>query len=463
MEDKNYNLKKIPSVNLLLEKLNAQFPQIKPIYLKRIILFELDYIREKPQRFQLNKIDKAGFQQKLIERITEQIELLLEGTLKPVINATGVVLHTGLGRAPINPALTQKAAGIGRYTNLEIKLENGKRGERTDHIAPLLRILSGAEDGLAVNNNAAAVMLMLNTIGRRKEIILSRGEMVEIGGSFRLPEVMKISGCKLKEIGTTNKTHIKDYQQAVSKKTAAILICHTSNYEIKGFTYRPELNEIVELAHGSNLPVIFDLGSGSLEESEKFGSNPEPLVSDIVEAGVDLISFSGDKLLGGPQAGIIVGKEKWVQKCAKNHLLRALRLDKFILKMLQETLISYLYGGQVFERLDSLNALTKNTEELKKRSELFLHTLPEELQIQMEIVESTGKVGSGAYPTLELPSWAVKVTPKSMRAERLGKKLRNCSRPVFSYIDNEALFIDLRTVNNEEEKDLKKALIEILR
>ena len=221
---------------------------------------------------------------------------------------------------------------ISRYTNFEINLETGKRGERLDHISHLLKILTGADDGIACNNNAAAVMLMLNSVAYRKEVLLSRGEMVEIGGSFRLPEVMKSSGCKLREVGTTNRTHLADYENAINNKTGAILICHTSNYEIKGFTHSPAIEEIVALAQKNKLPVLYDLGSGSLIPTQYFGSPSEPQVSVILDQDVDLISFSGDKLLGGPQCGMIVGKAEWVERCKKNHLLRALRLDKIIIK-----------------------------------------------------------------------------------------------------------------------------------
>ena len=265
------NFKNIPSVNILLEDLSGRFPDIQSVYLKQIILSHLESIRKNPQKYKLRDADKAKFKELILEQLANEIEIITSGTLQKVINATGVVLHTGLGRAPLSSQVISSLIDVCRYTNLEINMDTGKRGERLDHISSLLKILTGAEDGIACNNNAAAVMLMLNSVAYRKEVILSRGEMVEIGGSFRLPEVMKSSGCRLKEIGTTNRTHLKDYEEAISNKTGAILICHTSNYEIHGFTHSSPIEEIVSLAKKYSLPVLYDLGSGSLIPTEKFG------------------------------------------------------------------------------------------------------------------------------------------------------------------------------------------------
>jgi len=282
---------------------------------------------------------------------------------------------------------------------------------------------------------------------------------VEIGGSFRLPEVMKTSGCKLKEIGTTNKTHLRDYEEAISKKTGAILICHTSNYEIKGFTAKPELSTLVELAHKNNLPVIYDLGSGSLERYAFGAAYPEPQVSEIIAAGVDLVSFSGDKLLGGPQAGLIAGKQKWVQKCAKNHFLRALRLDKLMTVALQETLIRHLFRKA---ELDSLDALNQSAEQIKERSMHFIQSLAPEIQAQLTVAAVSGQVGSGAYPSLELPSYAIRVNTSAKSASGIARVLRQQNPPVLGYIHNEIFHLDLRAVNRKEEKVLATILAAVL-
>lgn len=463
MNSKNI-YKNIPSVNILLEELTGKYPNIHPIYLKRITLSYLELVRQHPQKYMLETLEKSKFQKHILAQLHKEIKSLTSGTLRKVINATGVVLHTGLGRAPLEEKVVKEINKISRYTNLEINLDTGKRGERLDHVSPLLKILTGADDGIACNNNAAAVMLMLNSVAYRKEVILSRGEMVEIGGSFRLPEVMKSSGCKLREIGTTNRTHLADYENAINNKTGAILICHTSNYEIKGFTHSPAIEEIVELAQKNKLPVLYDLGSGSLIPTKYFGSPPEPQVCMILDQDVDLISFSGDKLLGGPQCGMIVGKAVWIEKCKKNHLLRALRLDKIIIKLLQQTLIGYLYNTpQSIPEISTIKALTGSATCIKNRSEIFVESLPRDLNANIRIISAKGKVGSGAYPTLELDSYAIRIKPDKMKAELLGKKLRYSTIPIISYIADNAVFLDLRSVSVDEEKVIIKTITQVLK
>ncbi|MBN2709594.1 MAG: L-seryl-tRNA(Sec) selenium transferase [Calditrichaceae bacterium] len=454
-------LSKLPAVHILLDMLRQKYPQIKPVILKRLINLTLTSVRENPQKYFKAEVARSWIEEKILNNLQAQINDLIEGSLKKVINATGVILHTGLGRAPLLNTFIETAGNISGYTNLEINLDTGKRGERNDHLSRLIRILTGAEDGFAVNNNAAAVMLMLNTVGKGREIILSRGEMIEIGGSFRLPEVMRISGCKLKEVGTTNKTHFADYAEAISPRTAGILICHTSNYEIQGFTEKPELSELVELAHKNNLPVIYDLGSGSMLPSEFYGTEGEPEIAGIVNSHVDLISFSGDKLLGGPQAGIIAGKKEWVKKCSKNHLLRALRLDKIMIKILQQTLIQYLFDQPVPD-LESLKMIKRNPAEIKSRLSKFTKALPGRIQSQIEIVESTGKIGSGAFPLFEILSAAIQINSTKISAAKLARSLRQWRIPIFTKIINDTVQLDFRTVQTELESEIKEALLYIL-
>ena len=302
-------------------------------------------------------------------------------------------------------------------------------------------------------------MLMLNTVGRGKEVLLSRGEMVEIGGSFRMPEVMKMSGCKLKDVGATNKTHLSDYADAISPKTAAILICHTSNYSIQGFTAKPALDELVRLASDHQIPLIYDLASGAFETLHFDLKGEEPLVSEIVAAGVDLVSFSGDKLLGGPQAGLIVGKKQWIQKCAKNHLLRALRLDKLMVAVLQETLIRHLSGASTIEAQVMLN---QSDQDIKKRSKALISKLPEPVRKQLQVVPELGKVGSGAYPVQKLPSFAIRVYSSKISTAQIARRLRQNNPPVIGYIYDDIFHLDLRAVSIEEETDLAKAIEQIL-
>ncbi len=439
---------KLPSVHGLLTKLQTDFPELKSSVLTAFIQHHVDNVRQNPVKYGLDKTDKTAFQQAFYEELQQNLLHILGGSLKKVINATGVVLHTNLGRAPLYEGIGRKWEETLRYTNLEINLATGKRGQRNDHLNPLLQLLTGAERGLAVNNNAAAVMLMLNTTGNRKEVILSRGEMVEIGGSFRLPEVMKISGCKLKEVGTTNKTHLTDYEQAISARTGAILICHSSNYEIRGFTSKPAPEQLVELAHQNGIPLIYDLGSGLAEPMPFETTYPEPLIREVVAAGVDLVSFSGDKLLGGPQAGLIVGREAWVKKCEKNHLLRALRLDKIMLTAMQETLIRHLYRQS---DLSAIRALQESAEALQVRSEAFVAQLPAAIRTEFKVISSKGKVGSGSYPTLELPSAAIQVPNGKRSVSKLAKAFRLANPSVMGYIENDTFYLDLRTVNSEEE------------
>ncbi len=450
-------LSKLPSTHKLLTRLTQQFPHFKSEILKVIINEKLDEVRANPEAFKFGELSREEIERKLINLLTLQIDSLEKGTLHKVINATGVVLHTNLGRAPLNTKWIDLLKDVSGYCNLELDLNSGNRGQRNDHLSYLLHLLTGAEDGFAVNNNAAAVMLMLNTLGYQKEVILSRGEMIEIGGSFRMPEVMKASGCVLREIGATNKTHLKDYLEAINENTGAILICHPSNYEIQGFTHKPALEEIVSLAHEHNLPVIYDLGSGSMPETSHLAGAYEPEVQRIVEAGVDLISFSGDKLLGGPQAGIIVGKKEYVQRCAKNHLLRALRLDKLMIRLLQIVLSQYLYNNTQ-ARIPAHTALLENQHSLKKRCERFLSSLSPGVRSQFKIEKMPGKVGSGAYPLLPLPGMVLKFVNSKIKANQLARQLRLQQPPIVTYVEDDQVVIDLRTVLPEEESLLKQSV-----
>ena len=461
MASKHERLKNLPATHLLLSELHAKFPHFKQEILKRLINGELDALRSNPSQLPDKAENKSQIQAYLLQKLDARIRALEHGSLHKVINATGVVLHTGLGRAPIDPKLIAQLTEVSRYSNLEFELPSGKRGQRNDHLSSVLQILTGAEDGFAVNNNAAAVMLMLNTLGAGKEVILSRGEMIEIGGSFRLPEVMKVSGCILHEIGTTNKTHLRDYEEAINENTGAVLICHSSNFSVEGFTHKPPLEEIVAVAHAKGVPVIYDLGSGSTEETAHLFGGEEPEVTSILKAGVELISFSGDKLLGGPQAGIIVGKREYVQKCAKNHLLRALRLDKFMIKTIQLILTQYLYND-VSLRLEAHRALMASGVQQRQRCERFYQLLPAEIQNFTEIKEGWGKVGSGAYPLLKLPSAVLEIRLPNVKAQKVSRALRLASIPVITYIENDAVRIDLRTVAEDEEPVLLRVLSEIL-
>jgi len=453
---------KIPAVHSLLEITKNLQQKIDHVYLKRIIENIIGEIKINPAKWKLEKIKRETLAIKIVEYINKEVDVLLSPTLRRVINATGVILHTGLGRAPLGSGLIQSLSEISGYTNLEINLATGKRGERLDHVTPLLKLLTGADDGVVVNNNAAAVMLMLNTIAKRKEVIVSRGELVEIGGSFRLPEVMKTSGAKMVEVGSTNKTHLADYENVISQKTAAILMVHPSNYEIIGFTAKPEMADLIKLAHQNNIPVIYDLGSGALIDMQQFGFDYEPVVYDIISAGVDLVSFSGDKLLGGPQSGIIVGKNELIKKIRKNHLLRALRCDKITLSLLAQTLQKYLQPGSIAQNNISMGLFSRSPKDLKSLAKKIVDSLPAEKIQAVEIVDAEGRIGSGAYPVFPIKSIALKLNSKNSSAEQLARIFRAYQPPVLGYIENDSFFINLLAITEGDTDLIVESIKKIL-
>ena len=441
---------KIPSVNDLLENLNDQLDLIDAKYLKILIIDIISDIKTNPKKSGLEKKDRESITSEILTSVRNRVSELSSPPLKRVINATGVILHTGLGRAPLGQNILDSIGSISTYTNLEIQLDSGRRGQRLDHVAPLLRLLTGSDDAVVVNNNAAAVLLMLNTVARRKEIIVSRGELVEIGGSFRMPEVMKTSGAKMVEVGATNKTHLSDYEEAINEKTAAIMLVHPSNYKIVGFTAKPELKEIIKLAHGKNIPLLYDLGSGAFVDMQKFGFEYEPVVEDMVKLGIDLISFSGDKLLGGPQAGIIVGKNEWIRKIKHNHLLRALRCDKITLGIMTNVLNGYLHSGKVIDSNPTLNLFSRDINQQEKLVNELLSAIKITDQILLESVPASGKVGSGAYPVSRIPAIALKISGSKISAERIARQLRLHETPIFGYIENDVYFLNMLTVFQQD-------------
>jgi L-seryl-tRNA(Ser) seleniumtransferase len=398
--------------------------------------------------------------------IEEQVTASLRPSLQPVINATGVVLHTNLGRAPLlEEALHNLVEIAGGYSNLELNLETGERGSRYEHVEDLLCRISGAESGLAVNNNAGAVLLALNSLAEGKEVIVSRGQLVEIGGSFRIPDVMKKSGARLVEVGTTNRTHLRDYEQAVTENTALLLKVHTSNYRILGFTSEVSLKELAELGRAKGLPVMEDLGSGCFIDLAPYGIEHEPTVQETLQAGVDVVTFSGDKLLGGPQAGIILGKKRFIDLIKKNPLNRALRIDKLTLAGLESTLRVYLDPDRVVKVLPALGMLTCPLEELEKRARRFQRRLARELSsgAKMTIREESSQVGGGALPLQTLPTRVVAIRPLRISAASLEERLRRNRPPVIARVKEEEVLLDLRTVAEEEEKILLEAVCKAIK
>lgn len=414
---------------------------------------EIDRLRKE---ISLNKISEQELDERIIEIhsvITKRTQEKLKYKLKKVINGTGVVIHTNLGRSVISKKVMENIADVvTNYSNLEFDLENGKRGSRYSHLVDIITRITGAEAALVVNNNAAAVMLVLSSVAKDKEVIVSRGELVEIGGSFRVPDVMEQSGAKLVDVGTTNKTHLWDYENAIGEDTAAFLKVHTSNYRILGFTSAVELDEMVELGNKHSIPVIEDLGSGVLIDLSKYGLQYEPTVQESVKAGVDVVTFSGDKLLGGPQAGIIVGKKKYIDMMKSHPLNRAFRVDKFTIAALEATLRIFLDESQAIENIPTLKMITMPLEELEKKANELSQRINEILtdKYNIQVVDEFSQVGGGSMPLEEIPTKAIMISPKTNNIMELERQLRSYDIPIITRLYKENMYIDVRTINEDD-------------
>ena len=380
-------------------------------------------------------------------------------SLRNVVNASGVVIHTNLGRSVLNSEIFEniKKVSIG-YSNLEYNLEKGERGSRYSHLSEIIKKITGAEDCMVVNNNAAAVMLILSTIAKGKNVITSRSELVEIGGSFRIPDVCRESGAELKEIGTTNKTHLRDYENAIDENTAALFKVHQSNFKILGFTEAVSSFELKSLKEKYNIPIIEDLGSGVLIDLSKYGLSHEPTVQECIKNGVDIVSFSGDKLLGGVQAGIIVGKKEYIEKMKKNQLTRALRVDKFTLSALEAVFSYYIDEELAISKIPTLNMLTIKIEKLYDKAQKLIEYLGENNEFSYAIIDIDSEVGAGSLPTQKLPSKAIKVISKSFTENELEEKLRSNRIPIITRIYKGNLIFDVRTIFENEFCIIKDAL-----
>ncbi len=393
----------------------------------------------------------------ILERVEAELVERETPTLRPVINATGVIIHTNLGRALLSEeardAMLQVAAG---YSTLEYDLEPGRRGSRFVHAEKLLSRITGAEAAMVVNNNAAAVMLILAGLARGREVIISRGQLVEIGGGFRIPDVMRQSGAKLVEVGTTNRTHLRDYRDAISEETAMILRAHHSNFKIVGFTSEPPIGELVELGHEHGLIVAEDLGSGALLDTADYGLDHEPMAQESIAAGVDVVSFSGDKLLGGPQAGIIIGRGELVERLKRHPFTRAVRPDKLCLAALSATLGHYLRGEAV-EKIPVWRMIAMPIAEISGRAERWAASLPDGMA---EVIAGESTVGGGSLPGATLPTRLLAINTSSPDA--LAARLRACDPPVIARIEGDRVVLDPRTVLPEQDRDLLEALTKVL-
>ena len=387
------------------------------------------------------------------------IDRLLTYSLRPVINATGIVIHTNLGRSPLSTRVLQNVAAVGSgYSNVEYDLSAGKRGKRHIHVSRLLQQITGAEDALIVNNNAAAVLICLSTMAREKEVIVSRGELVEIGGSFRIPDVMTASGALLHEVGTTNKTHLHDYVRAVNESTALFLKVHQSNYRMIGFTADVDMRDLVSLGQRHGLPVVFDLGSGCLVDLKPYGIQ-EPSVQEVVKAGVDVVTFSGDKLLGGPQGGIIVGKKQYLEQIRKNPLARAVRIDKLTLAAFEAIFMEYLDLEAAKQNIPALAMLLQSARKIRTRAGRLASAVKRRCPgVTADIIEDVSLAGGGSLPGVEFPTFAVAVKPSSLSVNELEERLRTGSPAVIARIRENALLLDARSLGDRDVEAVARAV-----
>jgi L-seryl-tRNA(Ser) seleniumtransferase len=440
-------LRELPSVDRLLSHARCV------ALLKR---FNRDYVtqlcRECLERVRAD-IRQGKNQPLTDDAIISQVESRIAAESRPghvrVVNATGTILHTNLGRALLpQAAIDAMVAVAGNPINLEYDLVAGKRGKREETLEQLLVDLTGAEAATVVNNNAAAVLLGLNSLAQGKEVIVSRGELIEIGGAFRIPEIMAKSGAILREVGATNRTHRFDYENAINDNTALLLKVHTSNYKVIGFTADVGLEQLVAIGKKHNLPVMEDLGSGALIDLSKYGLPKEPMVAERIQTGADVVSFSGDKILGGPQAGLLVGKKELIGKMNKNHLQRALRCGKLTLAALEATLRRYRHSPDIVQEIPTLRAFTRPLDEMRAMGEALLVKLETALgkEFSLSLQESTAQIGSGALPTEELPTLVITIEHAKLSANAVAKKFRQANPPIIGRITGDRFLLDLRTI-----------------
>ena len=446
---KSIKLSALPSVDTLLQSVaDIELPHNLKKNEARTLLDDIRELASQGKATPPGKLE-SNYRKKLLK---------ITNSLRKVINATGVVIHTNLGRSPLSTQMLRAMDELkDGYVNLELDLDDGRRGNRHDHLRPWIQSISSAEDGILVNNNAAAVLLTLNTLADRKEVIISRGQLVEIGGSFRIPEILRKAGSKLVEVGTTNRTHLKDYEEAITPRTKLLLWVHTSNYKISGFTKEVSLQDLVAVGKKHSIPVMADLGSGALVPIDEFGLQREPLVSEVIGTGVDIVTFSVDKLLGGPQGGIIAGRQVLMQKIEKNNLLRALRPDKMQILLTLQALKAFSDGQEGLIRIPVYRDLLIPVATLKKRAEMLLEEI-ENANISLSILETESQVGSGASPSEKMPSIGIGIKHSKMKAARISSCLRAHDPAIMGRITDDLFIIDLKAVRESEDSIIVAAL-----
>lgn len=461
-------LSQLPSVSLLQQnqkivKLCEEYPEI---YVTRCLRQSVDEARQAILQGRIKEVEDIPSETELCSRTELMVQTGLSNKLMRSVNGTGVILHTGLGRAPLPPsaqAALMEAAS--RYCVLATDRHTGKRGDRNSHLDDLLCEITGAESSLVVNNNSAAVILALNTFGEGKESIVSRGELVEIGGAFRVPDVMRRSGTIMVEVGTTNKTHLHDYRNAITEETSVLLKVHTSNYRIEGFHKEVAVKEIAELAHEHEIIEVMDLGSGAMVDLRRWNLPREPTVQEAVSDGADIVTFSGDKMLGGPQCGVIVGRKELVDRMKVNPLMRAFRCDKLILSALGGTLKLFLDPDRLPQTHPVYRMLTATMQTVNRRSRKTMRMLRETLddRFMVEVIDGNTEMGSGSLPARTIPSRVVTISSDHISADKFAMKLRLASPPVFTRIEDDRVIIDARTITDEEIGMIRTACLQVMR
>ena len=461
-ENRQALFRKIPSVDVLLAH-----PQIEIALSGQPRVLVIRAIHEVLETLRVAIQEEAPVTEEALETdvivqdVLVQMDRLSMPSLRNVVNATGVVVHTNLGRSLLADRVLAKFNSLaGGYSNLEYSLEQGRRGSRYTHVEYLLKELTGAEAGMVVNNNAAAVLIALETLAKGKEVVVSRGQLVEIGGAFRIPDVMRKSGATMVEVGTTNKTHLKDYEEAIGPDTALLLKVHTSNFQIVGFTEEVPLSDLVKLGQKHGIPVMDDLGSGCLVDFSSYGMIQEPTVQDALDQGVGVVTFSGDKLLGGPQAGIILGKNELVKAIRENQLNRALRIDKLTLLALEETLRMYRDPRMAAKDIPTLRMICSSYESLAEKAEQ-LHALIQGINtpnFSIEQIDGDSKVGGGALPLQKLKTRLVSLVPARLSAQKMEERLRQNDPPVIGRVEKDRLVLDVRTIQEKEVQIVARAV-----
>lgn len=452
--DQDERYRRIPAVDRLLA--SPLLAEISSQYSRALILqaahLVLDDLRRDIREGAGLRADDLSMEA-VGHRVIDRLEILDRPSLRSVINATGVVVHTNLGRSILAERVLARFREIGGgYSNLEYQLDQGRRGSRYSHVEEILKELTGAEAAMVVNNNAAAVLIGLETLARDREAVVSRGQLVEIGGAFRIPDVMRRSGAVMVEVGTTNKTHLRDYEEAIGPNTGVLLRVHQSNFQIVGFTGDVATEDLVALGRRHGIPVMEDLGSGCLVDFSRYGLPREPTVQEVVSAGVDLVTFSGDKLLGGPQAGILVGKKELVSRIQKNPLNRAMRIDKLTLLALEETLRLYRDEESALRHIPTLNMIFQSVETLRARARGLRRRIGriDSENFTVTLGDGNSKTGGGALPLLDLPTCLVALVPGRMSAHEIESRLRASDPPVVARVENDRVLLDVRTIQDRE-------------